>query len=142
MFMSFFAAFGFGIIFNIKGKNLFFAGLNGMIGGIVYSLIKENGNIFLAQFIASLVITLFSISLARLLKAPLTTFLIAALIPLVPGGGMYQTMLSIVNKDLDTALMTGLDTLGEACAIVMGITFMSGLELALNEWFKSRAHHL
>ena len=141
-FMAFFAALGFGIIFNIRGKNLFFAALNGMIGAITYTIITNFHNVYLGQFLSALMITLCAMIMARLLKAPLTTYLIAALIPLVPGGGMYYTMLYIVNNDLSSAISTGLDTIGQASMIVMGITFMSGLELAFNEWFKKRHHHL
>ena len=140
--MTFFAALGFGIIFNIRGRNLFFAALNGMIGGIVFSFVRLLGGVYLAQFVAALMITLLAIVLARVLKAPVTTYLIAALIPLVPGGGMYYTMFYIVNNNLDLALATGLDTIGQALSIVMGITFMSGLELAFNAYFKRRRHHI
>ena len=39
LFSSFLASLGFGILFNIKGKNLILAGIGGAIGGMVYKLV-------------------------------------------------------------------------------------------------------
>ena len=47
-------------------------------------------------------------------KRPVTTFLISGLFPLVPGAGMYYTMLAIVHNDLSEALSTGISTLSTA----------------------------
>ena len=92
-FGSFMATLGFGILFNIKGKKLILAGLGGMIGGVTYTLLKQNGfNEVGSLFLASAAFSLYSELLARLCKTPVTTFIVCALIPLVPGGGMYETM--------------------------------------------------
>lgn len=130
--MTFFASLGFGIIFDLKGIKLLVAALNGMIGGIIYNVLLANNSSTLSLFIASVVISIISGIMARILKCPTTTFLIAALIPLVPGGQMYYTVLDIINNDITAAVNDGLKTVVDACSIVIGCVFISGLELALN----------
>ena len=63
--------------------------------------------------------------LARRMKTPVTTFLICALIPLVPGGGMYYTMLAIIQGNTMNALEIGIHTLGCAGALALGIALTS-----------------
>ena len=130
--MTFFASLGFGIIFDLRGTKLLVAALNGMIGGVVYNVLLTNNGSTLSLFIASVVISIISGIMARILKCPTTTFLIAALIPLVPGGQMYYTVLDIINNDIAAAVNDGLKTVVDACSIVIGCVFISGLELALN----------
>ncbi|MNO98746.1 hypothetical protein D3C76_905000 [compost metagenome] len=61
------------------------------------------------------------------MKTPVTTFVICALIPLVPGGGMYYTMYEVVQGNIDKALSLGLETLASAGALALGIIFVSTL---------------
>ena len=65
--------------------------------------------------------------MARVRKTTVTTFLISALFPLVPGAGMYYTMLGIVNNELDQALTMGVTTLSTAALMALGILFVSTL---------------
>ena len=62
---------------------------------------------------------------AVLSRTPATVFLIPGLIPLVPGGGMFQTMRAFVQGDPDTAARIGFTTLSAAGAIVLGIAISS-----------------
>jgi uncharacterized membrane protein YjjB (DUF3815 family) len=125
---AFFATFGFGILFNIKGKKLIFASVGGFITWYLYLLTLNytNSNL-LALFYASLGAGFYSEVLARLLKSPVTTFSICSIIPLVPGGGMYYTMLETVQGNVNKALTTGLDTISSAGAIAIGILLASSI---------------
>ena len=58
-------------------------------------------------------------------KTPVTTFIICALIPLVPGGGMYRMMLQAIQGHVDEALNIGLDTISIAGVLVLGILMVS-----------------
>lgn len=82
---------------------------------------------FVAVFVASLGLALYSEIMARMRKTTVTTFLISALFPLVPGAGMYYTMLEIVNNELDVALETGVTTLSTAALMALGILFVTTL---------------
>lgn len=126
---AFFASFGFAILFNIKSNRTIYAASVGGIGGIIYKLIMngDTSKETLALFVASLVIGICSEFLARKLKCPTTTFQICALIPLVPGGGMYNTMLAVVNNDLNQAIKLGVNTAAQACAIVIACVLVSSI---------------
>lgn len=126
--VSLIATFGFGIIFNIKGKNLIFASLGGGIAWLVYRTALNNDlSSSLSLFLASTIFSSYSEICARILKTPVTTFVICALIPLVPGGGMYYTMYEVVQGNIDKALQLGLNTLASAGSLALGIIFVSTL---------------
>ncbi len=123
---TFFAAFGFAVTSNIKGKNLFFAAMGGGLGGGLYLLCK-NYQIpdVPALFISTMVVSIYSEVLARLLKTPVTTLIICAILPMVPGNGMYYTMLETIHGNNYQALNLGADTLIKAGTIALVIAFVS-----------------
>lgn len=123
---AFIATFGFCILFNIRGKNLFYTSLGGGVTWFFYLYADHfsSSNIF-ALFIASIVAGIYSEIMARVLKSPVTTFSICAIIPLVPGGGMYNTMLQLIQGNVNNSLTTGLATLSSAGAIAVGILLAS-----------------
>ena len=65
--------------------------------------------------------------MARCFKAPATIFLLAALMPMVPGGGIFYTMEHCINGDTAAFLETGLHTLAIAGSLAMGILVVSAL---------------
>ena len=71
--------------------------------------------------------------MARILKTTVTTFAISGLIPLVPGKGMYMTMLYLVNGDMAAAGSFGLTTLASAGIIALGIMVVSTFYKAFSE---------
>lgn len=129
---AFIAAFAFGIVFNIKGKNLFFAALCGALGWFIYKLALMIGcSDITSLFLASLALSIYSEIFARILKTPVTTFVIAALIPLVPGGGMYYTMVEAITGDIMKSLEIGIKTIASAGALALGIILVSTLTKTL-----------
>lgn len=128
VFWAFICSLGFGFLFNVRDKNLIFAAIGGGIGWFFYTLsTKYISSIICALFIASIAISIYSEICARTLKNPVTVFLVCALIPLVPGGGMYYTIFEAVNGNIDSSLLKGLETLSQAGAIAVGIIFVSSL---------------
>ncbi|MDP4087923.1 MAG: threonine/serine exporter family protein [Bacillota bacterium] len=125
---SIFATLGFCILFNIKGKNLLYASLGGGLGWFVYMLgLNMHFSVTASMFLASIVIGIYSEVMARVHKAPVTIFVVCALIPLVPGGGMYYTMLESITGSINTSLHLGLETLTNAGALAIGIVLTSSL---------------
>lgn len=126
---AFFSSLGFGLIFNIRGKNLFFSSLCGGLGWLVY-LVSSNfistKNSF-NYFLAAIFISLFSEISARILKTPVLVFLVCGIIPLVPGGGMFYTMLEALKGNVDEALSLGCNTLMLAGAIATGSILVSSI---------------
>lgn len=123
---AFISSFAFGIVFNIKGKNLFFAALCGALGWFVYKFsLKLEMTDTTSLFLASLALSIYSEIFARILKTPVTTFVIAALIPLVPGGGMYYTMVEAITGDVMNSLEIGIKTIASAGTLALGIILVS-----------------
>lgn len=123
---AFISTFAFGIVFNIKDKNLFFAALCGALGWFVYKFSLIFGiSDTTALFLASLALSTYSEVFARILKTPVTTFVIAALIPLVPGGGMYYTMVEAITGDIMKSLEIGIKTIASAGALALGVILVS-----------------
>ena len=122
-FGSFLASLGFGVLFNIKQKRkLFLAGLNGAMGGFVYECCRAMLLTDLeANFWAAVSFTVIAEVLARKMKTPVTSFIVCALIPLVPGGTMYDMMIEIITNDPYEALVLFLETLTIAGVLALGI---------------------
>lgn len=110
-FISFIASLGFGIIFNIRGKNLLFAALGGGLSWLCYLFFSRfNMSDVLSFFFSSIIFSVYSEICARILKTPVTTIVICALIPLVPGAGMYYTMYETITGNTLGAIELGLTT--------------------------------
>ena len=85
----------FGILFNIRGANLILAGVNGGIGYLVFTVSVASGfETYIGMFYASLLMTAIAEILARYRKAPASIFLAAALIPIVPGGRLFNVVMN------------------------------------------------
>jgi uncharacterized membrane protein YjjB (DUF3815 family) len=120
------ASTGFGIMFNIKGKKLFFSSLGGGLSWLIYSLgLNFNFSPISSLFIASVCFSIYSEILARILKTPVTTLIICCLIPLVPGTGMYNAMYEAITSNLSGALELAADTIARAGTLASGIIFIS-----------------
>lgn len=123
------ATLSFAILSNIRGKNLLFAAIGGSLSWFFYLLTHSYlhiSNMF-SFFIASVVGAIYSEIMARVVKTPVTTFIICAIIPLVPGGGMYNTMFEIVQGNINQSLILGLKTLSIAGIIAVGVFFISSV---------------
>ena len=124
--VSFIASLGFGVIFNIKGRNLIFAALGGGLSWFCSLFFTELGmSEALSFFISSIIFSIYSEICARRLKTPVTTLIICALIPLVPGAGMYYTMYETITGNVDRAIELGLNTCASAGSLALGVIFVS-----------------
>lgn len=120
------ATFFFGILFNVKKEHLLYAAIGGGIGSSAYELLLHfQFSEYSSIFLAAILLAIYCECIARYKKTTVTTFVICALIPLVPGKGMYLTMISLVNNELNKALVYGLDTLTSAGLLALGILFVS-----------------
>ena len=115
---AFVGSVGFALFFNMKGKQLAAAGIGGALTWIVYLLVQPGfDDYFVPYLIASLFVGLFAEIMARVGKAPATIFLTTAAVPLIPGGGLYYTMLGIVEKNEEVMLTNANNTITIALAI-------------------------
>ena len=120
------ASLGFAIIFNIRGRKLIFATIGGGLSWFCYLYLTNSGiSVILSLFISSIIFSIYSEICARYLKTPVTTIVVCALIPLVPGAGMYNTMYETILGNIKGAVELGLNTLASAGALALGVIFVS-----------------
>lgn len=123
---SFFATLGFAILFNIKRDKLFYAGIAGAVGGILYKVCIYYGlGEYISNFIAAIGLSLCSEIFARTCKTPMSIFLVCALIPLVPGGYLFRMIRNIMDGFLIQALQNGVITVSIALVLSIGILLVS-----------------
>ncbi|PPA69812.1 threonine/serine exporter family protein [Jeotgalibacillus proteolyticus] len=121
---SFIAAMGFGIIFNAPKESLWKCGFVGMLGWMTYILITAQGvDEVPATVAAAFLIAIVSQVYAKVYKAPIIIYIVAGIIPLVPGGMAYNAMRNFVTNDYITALSLAAKAFMISGSIAMGIVF-------------------
>ncbi len=98
-----------------------------MSGGayVVYRLVNvgTDREVF-AYFIATLFIALLSEVFARIFKMPSTIFIFPGIIPLVPGVGLYNSMLCLVRDEHQNFAVTAVNTIFIAGAIAIAVAIV------------------
>lgn len=126
--ISFISIIGFAVLFNIPKISIPKAALSGALGWVSYVYIF---NIFestvSATFIGACVVALTSEIFARRFQEAVTVFIIPAIIPLVPGSGMYYTMLAIIENDYTRFASVSSETIFIAGSIAAAILIISSL---------------
>ena len=78
-------------------------------------------------FFGTLALAVYAEVMARVRRSPATGYLHVALLPMVPGGGIYYTMEYGIAGNTEMFLETGMHTLGIAGALALGILVVSTL---------------
>ncbi|CAK7022303.1 threonine/serine exporter family protein [Tissierella carlieri] len=130
--LSFLSTIGFSVLFSSPKETLGYAGLNGSIGWTLYYITTKvfHSNIT-GTFFGAVTVGLLGEFLARLRKKPATIFITSGIVPLVPGAGMYYTMLAIIENDFTMAATKGVETFFIAAAIAVGIIISSGFSRSI-----------
>lgn len=126
-FYSLIGCLGFCVVYNLRKNVILMSALGGAIGWLVYLLFSFTGNDILQYFLATIVISIYSEIMARLYRAPVTVFLIIALLPLVPGGGIYYTMEYCIDGNIPMFVQEGIHTFFIAGALALGILVVSAM---------------
>ena len=131
---------GFGLMFNIHGHGIPLAMLGSVISWLVCSLMMRLG---LAEpmcyLIAAAVSSLYAEILARIRKYPATSYLLCALVPLIPGAGIYYTMDYIRRGMAAEAYTKGMATAYIAGAMAVGVLLISTVFRMWGVWKRNRA---
>lgn len=134
---AFFGSIGFAIFLKIKGVQIFYAGLGGMLTWGIYLLAYELiQSYFFGNLIAAIFIAAYAEIMARVNKAPSTIFLTAAAIPLIPGSNLYGMMYALVNQDYAAANTDGVTALVISLAIGLGFVIVAVVNRYLTEFLK------
>lgn len=125
---SFISTIGFAIFLKAPKSTLLPCGFAGGVGwSVYYFLMTFTNNNIMSNFIAALLVSLISELFARKLKQPAIVFIIPGIILLVPGLGMYNTMLYLVQGNYTLAIAKGADVLFIAMALSMGVLIVTSL---------------
>lgn len=125
---AFLSCVGFTLTFNIHGVGKLIAGVGGALGWLVYLL--GDKTIF-AAFLAAAAIGVFAEVMSRVRRCPVTGYVLVALLPLVPGGGVYYARRHCVAGETELFLNTLLHTFGMAAALAVGAMLASSVFRAM-----------
>lgn len=128
----FLSTIGFAVIFNSPRDTVIKSGVNGAGGWLIYMLINDVTNSpIAATFMAALTVGSLGEIFAKVFKKPSTTFTIPGMMPLVPGKGMYYTMLYLTEKNFLSAADSGSQALIVSIVIASGIIVSSSFNRAI-----------
>lgn len=123
---SFIAILGFSIRSNIKGWRLVFTSLGGALSwGLYLMFLNWSSSLLLSVFLATAAVCLYAEFVGRAYKMPVSVFVICAIIPLVPGSGMYYSMKAYIDGQALEAMRKMGETLMIAGTISVAIAVMS-----------------
>ena len=124
---AFVACLGFSAPSTIRGGRILTCASGGMLAWLCYLLAPPLGSDIVQCFIAAVVISAYSELMARIRRCPVTAYLLVALFPLVPGGGIYYSMEHAMNGETSLFMNTLLHTLGLAGALAVGVLTVASL---------------
>lgn len=129
---AFLSTIGFAVIFNSPKDTVVKSGLNGTAGWLVYLIVSDLMKSPIAgSFMGALTVGILGEVFAKIFKKPSTTFTIPGIIPLVPGKGIYYTMLSLTEKKFLSAADSGSQTILVSIVIASGIIVSSSFNRAI-----------
>lgn len=132
---------GFALIFNLKKAQIPYIIAGSGIGTAIYLLVyRFSQSAFLSNMLASVFCTASAEILARLRKAPATSFLIIHIIPLVPGGSLFYTMRSFILHDYEAFFRYASSTFYTAAGIAVGILIVTSLVSIVNYYRNPQSH--
>ncbi|WP_349672247.1 threonine/serine exporter family protein [Lacrimispora sp.] len=125
---AFLAVISFSLILELPKKYLILSGTIGAVGWLVYLLVQAAaGSVIAAAFLSTLLVALFSHISARVCKAPVTVFLVAGILPSVPGASIYRSVSYVISNDPVLSSHYLVETLQVSGAIAMAIFIMDSL---------------
>ncbi len=123
---AFLGTMGFTIMFNSPKNSIIKASAIGAFGWLAYLIaVDHHQSVITATFLAAVTVGLLGELFASKFRSPATVFIIPGIIPLVPGYGVYYTMISIITKDYNTATNKGFETFFVALAISTALIITS-----------------
>lgn len=124
---SFLGSLGFAVVFNISRRKIFPAAMNGLLVCLVYyGAHGICGSELAATTAASFFAAVYAEAAARLFRSPANQFLIAGIIPLLPGSALYYTLDALFAGNYQAAKSYAGSMTAAALGIAVGICAVSG----------------
>lgn len=140
---AFLGCLGFAFVFRIHRRfdYALIGSLGGTLGWIVYLLVIPYLSNIMSSLCAMIVVALFSEIMARICKVPATIFIVVGCFPIVPGKGIYQTMLYLMSYDQKLFMDSLFQTVGTALALATAILIVSTFFRVIKT-IKQKDYHL
>ena len=123
---SFFASVGFAIVFNIQVKDLYLAGLGGMLTRIALILLAPfNFNRVLYMTLSALVAALYAEFFAVTRRQPSTFFVYPSIIPLIPGDLFFHSISGLYAGTAEFVYNNALNCLYSLLGLSLGFVLCS-----------------
>ena len=127
------ATMGIAIMFGIEKRVLFWALLSALLCCLGYEVtLMLGGGLLVASMVGSALAAAYSDVMAHWLKTPATVLIIPGIVPLVPGGKLYYTMLGAVSSDMALFSQNGKEALLCAAGLTIGIVAVTAVSRPLN----------
>ncbi len=112
----------FAMFFGIRSPKLLLSALGGALTWGTYLIgMYFSVNEPVCYMLGAMIGTLYAEILARIVKTPVTVFIITSVIPLVPGGALYYAMLGLMRSDTPAFIDRGVYALSAAGAMALGM---------------------
>ena len=119
--------------FGIEKRVIIWALIASVLCSAGYEIAMMLGcGLFLSSLIASAIAAAYSDFMAHMVKVPATVMIIPAIVPLVPGGRLYYTMLGAVREDMALFSSNGSSALQIAAGLAMGIIVVKAISRPIN----------
>ncbi|GAB1365140.1 MAG TPA: threonine/serine exporter family protein [Candidatus Cloacimonas sp.] len=131
---AFLAILGFSIRVNLKGIKILFTSLAGGLSWAFYLIILYySSSVLFSVFISIILVCIYSEILAPRLRTPVSVFVTCAIIPLVPGRGLFQSMQYYIAGNNVQASKSILETMLIAGTISISIALVSSVTNLVNK---------
>lgn len=125
---AFLAVLGFSVILDVPGRFLLCAAACGGASWLAYYLsLEKSPSLIAAAFLSSLTAAVLSHLFARWQKAPVTVFLVAGILPAVPGASIYRSVYNVIQGEADLANLYLMQTVQIAGAMALAIFIVDSL---------------
>lgn len=132
---SFIGCVGFSILYNVHSLGIPLCSTGGMLTWAVYLIASSLGaGVIAANFWAALFCSAYAEAMARIRKFPAITYLVVSVFPLLPGAGIYYTVSYALGGSMERALSKGLETIGIAGSLAVGILLVSTAVRLFHVW--------
>lgn len=130
---------GFSILFYVHPRRLILATLGGVLTCGAYLVAGHFiDGVFIPNLIGATVGAAYAEVIARSTRVPVPVYMIPGMIPLAPGGALYNTMFNLVSGEFSAAGDAGMTTLKIALGIAGGIMAASVVGLFIHPRKRAR----
>lgn len=132
------AVYFFTMLLEIPRKYALYSCITGGVNWWVYLMAMEmTSDTMIASFFASLAVAFLSQVFARIKKTPVTVFLVAGILPTVPGAAIYRSVYYLIHNNSNQCTYYLIQTLKIAGAIAMAVFITDSL---FRMWVYYRTH--